>query len=391
MSINLVRMRDAVVAAKIETTAGTDSIGGSPASTDWVAGTCEVRFNPRTTDNPELTGSLDSSAPIVGGLMPQITLRVPLRGSGTAGTAPEFGKLLRACSYAELVTSSAVGAPTALPASGHTATSVTLASTPFTNTGQEYRGMPLLLSGVVTATTGITDYTTGRVATLLSTLGATPAATTSAQIPINVRYAPTSDETVSRTVTIYAFYNGIRYRFVGCVGNVALELTSGESAMLVFSMRGQFLDKATAAVPAGWASVSRPTPPRWVGGLSQLGQVKAQVRSLTFDTGIQVLMPDDPEAAEGFGSALPMSRAASASLDPYMDTTTTVSLFNNFRNGVNMPLGCIIGSTAGNRFLITAPSARVIANDPNQRDGLMTNAIQARLEGPDASLFISQF
>ena len=67
MSIDLVRMRFAAVAAKIETTAGVDSIGSTPAAADWLAADCEIDFDPVTVENTELTGSLDRAPAIVGG------------------------------------------------------------------------------------------------------------------------------------------------------------------------------------------------------------------------------------------------------------------------------------------------------------------------------------
>ena len=59
MSTNLVRMKFAAVAAKIEVTPGVDSIGGTPAASDWIASEMEVRFDPTIIELPELTGSLD--------------------------------------------------------------------------------------------------------------------------------------------------------------------------------------------------------------------------------------------------------------------------------------------------------------------------------------------
>ena len=41
MSIDLVRMRFAAVAARIETTGGVDAIGGTPTNADWLAADCE--------------------------------------------------------------------------------------------------------------------------------------------------------------------------------------------------------------------------------------------------------------------------------------------------------------------------------------------------------------
>jgi hypothetical protein len=96
------------------------------------------------------------------------------------------------------------------------------------------------------------DYTTGRVATLASTLSAMPAATTSAAIPANILYAPTSDEAVYRTATLYFYADGLRWRFTGAVGTWSLELSTGGIGVLVSELRAQPLDKSLAALPTGW-------------------------------------------------------------------------------------------------------------------------------------------
>ena len=97
MSTALIRMRNAAFAAKIETTQGTDAIAGTPASTDWLRGDVSVTMGQTNVDDPSLTGSLDSAASIVGGLRPTVRIRIPLRGSKAAGTAPEWGKRLTCC------------------------------------------------------------------------------------------------------------------------------------------------------------------------------------------------------------------------------------------------------------------------------------------------------
>jgi hypothetical protein len=391
MSTNLIRMRNAAIASKIEVTTGLDSIGGTPANADIFRGDVTIAFNQETVPDPSLTGSLDSAPSIVGGLRPTITIRTPLRGSGTASTAPEWGRLLRCCAYAETTQAAAVGVPTALGATGHTTTEVTLPSTPFGNTAQQYRGLPLILSGVVSSVTGIWDYSTSRVAKLLNTLSGIPVATTSAQIPANVLYSPTSDETVFRTATLYFYADGLRWRFLGCVGTWSVEMTTGGVAFLVFTMRGQFLDTTATALPAGWNTTNPLTPPRFVGGLCQLDNSKAQVRSLTFDAGVNVILPDDPEASDGVGPALPISRASGGRLDPLMNVTNYVSLFDKFRVGTPMALGAIVGTTAGNRFLIMSPAAKVLQNDPTNRDGLGANSMTFAADGPDAGTFLCAF
>ena len=116
MTLSLIRMRNAAVAAKIETTPGTDVIAGSPVTADFIAADIEVDFDPVIVENPELTGTLDRAPGIVGGLRPRLRLRIPLRGSGAAGTAPDWGKLMRCCTYSETVQAAAVGVPTAATA-----------------------------------------------------------------------------------------------------------------------------------------------------------------------------------------------------------------------------------------------------------------------------------
>jgi len=389
MATNLVRMRNAAIAVKTESNDGIDAISGTPSASDWLAGDVEVTFEQSTTPNPELTGSLDRAPAIVGGVRPRLRIRTPLRGSGAAGTAPEWGKLLKACAMAETVTSSAVGVPTA--AAAGTTTTLTLA-TPFAATAQLYRGMPILIGGDLTDTTGILDYTAGRVATLGSTLSAGGTTSTTAQVPVNVRYSPTSDETVWTTATVYFFADGMRWRFTGCVGTWSLELSTGGLGFLVFEMRGNLVSAPDAtALPAGALGTSRATPPRFVAGRMQLNKVAAQTRSLSVQAGVSIILPDDPEAAQGTGPALPSERATSGSLDPLMNTTLSPTRFAAFQAGTNVSLMAIIGSTAGNRFLLCMPSVRKTQMNPTARDGLGVDAISFEADGADAGVFLAAF
>ncbi len=388
MSTNLVRMKFAAVAAKIETVPGTDAIGGTPAAGDWIASEMEVQFDPTIIELPELTGSLDKATSVVGGLKPRLRLRMPLRGSGAAGTAPDFGKLLRCSTFAELVTAVAIGAPTA--ATAGTTTTVT-AAVPFGTTAQQYRGMPLIVTGIAAGTTGIVDYTAARVITTGDTAGTAYTVGSNLQIPVNVLYSPTSDEAVYKTATIYFYADGLLWTFTGALGTPSLELTTGGIGFISFEMRAQFASKSATAVPAGAAAVLRPTPPRFVGGKCQLNKALAQVRTLTINAGVNVILPDDPESAEGYGAALPIERDVAGNLDPYMNTTNSVALFNAFRAGTPMSLMAIIGSTAGNRFLAIVPNAKAIGMDPGARDGLGQHGVSFQADGADSAFYLAQF
>ena len=155
MSINLIRMRNAAIAVKIEANVGVDAIADSPTIGDFIAGEIEVAYEQDQYPNTEVTGSLDRAPSINGRIGANVRIRMPLRGSGAPGTAPEWGKLMRACAMAETVTPIAIGAPTACTAG--TSLSATLA-TPFAVPNwPPVRSNPNSGSGVGSAVRTLTD------------------------------------------------------------------------------------------------------------------------------------------------------------------------------------------------------------------------------------------
>jgi len=95
--------RNKVLLAKIETSYGVDA---APAGGDAILAT-EVRLSPmqgqdldRALDTPH--GGPTGTIPV--DLHRTISFKVELAGSGTAGTAPRWGRLLRACGCAETET-----------------------------------------------------------------------------------------------------------------------------------------------------------------------------------------------------------------------------------------------------------------------------------------------
>jgi hypothetical protein len=109
------------------------------------------------------------------------------------------------------------------------------------------------------------------------------------------------------------------------------------------------------------------------------------------EAGVSVTLPDNPEAAEGYDPAVPVERDARGAIDPLMNTTTAVALFNAFRQGTAMSLMAILGVTAGNRFCVIAPAAKATGMRPGERDGLGQLDITFQLDGADSPLFLAQF
>lgn len=96
-------MRRRLVLAAIEATYGTDA-APTPAANAILTRTVQVTpLAGEDIDRPLLRAYYGNSQSIAGEKHVELTMEVELAGSGTAGTEPSWGVLLRACGFAETV------------------------------------------------------------------------------------------------------------------------------------------------------------------------------------------------------------------------------------------------------------------------------------------------
>ena len=96
------KIKKTVILAKVEATAGTDA---APTSTDALlisAASFDVEY--KNVERNLIRPTMGHSGTLVGTRNVKIDFTVELSTSGTAGTAPPWGKLLLACAFAEVVT-----------------------------------------------------------------------------------------------------------------------------------------------------------------------------------------------------------------------------------------------------------------------------------------------
>ena len=96
--------RKRTILAKIESTVGTDSVPGS-ANAIKVR---ELTIEPIQSDEVTrdlVRGYLGNFETLLANTRVQITAECELAGSGTAGTAPRYGPLLKSCGFSETVAS----------------------------------------------------------------------------------------------------------------------------------------------------------------------------------------------------------------------------------------------------------------------------------------------
>lgn len=94
-------MRNTAILAKIETTIGVDAVPTAVADALLISNASFELIN-NNVDRDVLRGYMGNSESLVGTRFVKATFDVELSASGTAGTAPAWGKLMLACAFAEV-------------------------------------------------------------------------------------------------------------------------------------------------------------------------------------------------------------------------------------------------------------------------------------------------
>lgn len=98
--------RQTAVLAALETTYGVDPTPSASANAMLVSNPSVTPLNAQYVDRALVRPFMGGSEQLVGTAYKEVSFDVELVGSGTAGTAPAWGPLLRACGFAQAVTAS---------------------------------------------------------------------------------------------------------------------------------------------------------------------------------------------------------------------------------------------------------------------------------------------
>lgn len=352
------RTRNALLLAKVETTPGQDA-APTPTQNAILCEDPQVTYDLNVVRTNEVTGSLDVGADIPAGGRIGFRTAVFLKGSGTAGVAPEYSPLLRASALAEAVQSAAVtgtaqagGANTITLAAGASATDHAYVGMPITITAGAGAGQTRL----IVAYTGAT-----RVATVDRPWGTQPDNTSQYSIPANVQYRPSASAGTTATIYRYQHHqdgnNSLLQRLLGAICNATFELRVGDVPRARIEGRAQLLDPQDVARPA--APVYQPTQPAaWIDAPTVLGGVEVAASQLTINLGNEIDNLPDPNEAYGYSMAFIASRRIGGELLVPKRTVAAFNLLSSWRDGTVAALSSYWGSVAGNRVAIVVPRAR---------------------------------
>ncbi|KQZ34298.1 phage tail tube protein [Massilia sp. Root1485] len=94
-------IKNTLIVAKVETTAGTDAAPTGAANAILVSDMSITPLDAQNIDRNVVRGYFGASEQLVGPASVKVSLTVELAGSGAAATAPSWGILLQACAAAE--------------------------------------------------------------------------------------------------------------------------------------------------------------------------------------------------------------------------------------------------------------------------------------------------
>jgi len=365
-------MRRRQVARKVESTEGT-----AVALTSAEAGI--LVYEPAASHAVNMfkrTPARASMSPLVqipGIRTGTISYWIELKGSGTTGTAPSWGTDLKGCGMRELnIVNATLTSGTGTFQHGESViigAGPTEAGIVFKDTGPNPASVYLCETNDTFADT---DALTGLSSGATGTINGTPTDS-------GISYWPDSSAGSGdgSSYTIGSYEDGIRKLLRGARGTWGIEANVGEPAFLTFEWQGVEDEVATLALLTG-ITFEDVTPPKFqnVGFSINDGSAYSPVFgsfSMAFNNVLAART--DANSVEGALSIRITGRGPSGSYDPETVIIATHDFYNNWFNGTTYTMGFTLGTVAGNKVEVYAPTAQSTAVGDGDRTGLALSPV----------------
>lgn len=183
------------------------------------------------------------------------------------------------------------------------------------------------------------------------------------------------------SLTIWVYEDGVVKKARGCRGTVKITAEAGQTAFMDWEFLGIHDSVADAAYPTLHATADTQVPPILENAtlaFHALGTDTILVKSISLDIGNSIAPRWDANYGSGIKSIFIGDRKVTATIDPEQTLQAT---FDPILREATPTLGAFtftLGSAVGNRFILTAPAAKVQITDTDEadRDGILTNTLQ---------------
>lgn len=364
--------RKRAILSKIETTYGVDPTPTAALDAVNMSNLTVSPMEMTLTQRQNIKSYMGNNPSVLAAIYAKVGFDVEMAGSGTAGTAPAYDELLRACG----MSATALAAPTTGTATAGTAGTMTLAVGASAVDGA-YAGMTLYTTGgagtgqaaVISSYVGAT-----KTATFTAPLAVVTDATTVYNIPAQVIYKPVSSALES--VAFYCNVDGIRHLMLGARGTVSMKASAQGIPMFSFQFTGLYTTPTDVTIPA--VTLTQFQQPLAINNtnttnLNISGFLGAVVSDFSFDLANTIVFRSLPGGSENVvltdrkpsGSvtfeATPVSTGGATVAKDWWTLMKSVTL------GV---FSVTHGTAAGNKVKIDAPSQQLTSPQYADKDGI---------------------
>lgn len=345
--------RSQLILAKIETTEGSDSSPTGAANAVLCSALSAKSLEGESIDLDYIRASFGNSPKLRVNDYGTYSMTVDIAGSGTAGSVPAWGPLLRGCAALE-TTQTALTGTAAAGAAG----TITLAGTAPT-TVDLLVGLPITItSGTGSGQTRwIKAYSASRVASIFGSWDTTPDNTSAYSIPAFAFYKPIS--TGFESLSVYRTIDTMLFKGLAGKGNAVFDLTAKQRPNIKFDYMATYNapDNTGGSITPVYTSWKRPVPVNSANttgyflGLPIDGSASGlQVQNFSFDLGVQVAK----RQLIGVEKIKVTDRKSKGSVTFDAVPTTLKTVHEYIRTVSSDPLLITHGTTAGNRFSLFA-------------------------------------
>ena len=361
------------ILAKIESPYGQDA---SPTGAANAINARNVSFTPADLEYEErnvVRAYLGQQEQLVVTAKSRLAYECEIAGSGTAGVAPAWGPLVRACGFSETILAAAHSGT----AQAGAASTITLAAGASAS-DDAYRGMRIKTTGGTGSGQArvISTYNgTTKVATVSEAWTTPPDVTTTYSIDAQVAYQRISS--AFESVTEYFNMDGKRHILLGSRGTMGLRLNARRVPFFAFDFLSLYAAPSDTALPTDvFTAWKKPLPVNNANSSGfTLHSYAGKLYGLELDVGSglvyrNIVGTEDVQITDyGATGKVTIEDPTQAQKD-YFAAVTGVTLG---------ALNLLHGTTAGNQVHIHAPAAQLTNPAFEDRDSVIALALAQRL------------
>lgn len=359
------------VAGGIESVEGVaETLSASDANT--IAYEPTINFDPEFFERIPEMASFGQLSAIPGKRPGSQTMRINVKGSGSAGTLPDWIKYMRACGFETN--------------SLYTLTVGTISGGPFVH-GETITGGSSGATGrvVIDTADGTTtlyyEPLTGTFQAETVTGGTSSASASSDGAGTEVGdVAKLITESIP-SITLDGYEgasSGIKKELKGSRGKMSFNFRTGEPVQMPFEYMGVENGISDAAHVSG-DNLETTVPPSFLSATVSVDDVALKISQLDLNIDTVLGPRQDPSESRGILSFLITDRVITGQADPEMLLAATHDFHSKWFAGTEMALNIEWGSTAGNKFRLWAKRLQYRAIQDGDRDGIKIANTQFQL------------